>query len=253
MVESVTETLLHKIQRFRVDRRTTWLTVVLLPLLVSLGCWQLERAAEKRNILANVEARQSQSPVVVESVTSESPEQRQYRRVILEGTWLDKTLLLDNQVQHGKVGCHVLSIMALRSGGYVLVNRGWMPVPSDRRTLPSVSVPVGEESVGELYLGEHWLEDKPVYAEDGWPKRVQRIHLPGLARELGVDLLPYVIRLSAGAPGALSVEWAPVNTLPEKHVAYAIQWFAMAIALVVFYVFLGLRDEPALTVEERTE
>ena len=33
--------------------------------------------------------------------------------------------------------------------------------------------------------------------------------------------------------------------LPEKHVAYAIQWFAMAIALVVFYILLGLRGNNA--------
>lgn len=238
-VESVAETSSYKKWRFKTDWRSTLLTALLLPLLVSLGFWQLSRAEEKRGILETVAQRQAMAPVLAETLDALSPAQRQYRQVILNGAWLDQSFLLDNQVQHGHVGYQVLSVVALPSGGHVLVNRGWIPMSADRR-VPTVLPPVSEHHAqGELYLGDGWLKDESLYAEPGWPKRIQRIHLPALSRELGVTLSPYLIRLSADSPGALSVEWPAVNVQPEKHIGYAVQWFAMAFALVIFYLFLG--------------
>ena len=37
-------------------------------------------------------------------------------------------------------------------------------------------------------------------------------------------------------PGALAVDWQVVNVSPEKHGAYAVQWFTMAAVLLMFYV-----------------
>ena len=63
---------------------------------------------------------------------------------------------------------------------------------------------------------------------------------------LGRPLFPYSVRLDAGQPGALRVDWEPINTQPEKHTGYAVQWFAMAIALVLFWVYSSLKRDPAV-------
>jgi surfeit locus 1 family protein len=89
-----------------------------------------------------------------------------------------------------------------------------------------------------------------IYPETGWPRRIQRLHLPMLSREINTSLLPFMIRLQKESPSALVIDWPVINMLPEKHQAYAIQWFAMAIALVVFYIVLGVRGnnpEPVIS------
>ena len=60
-----------------------------------------------------------------------------------------------------------------------------------------------------------------------------------LAAELGGEaaLFPYPIRIDAGEPGALVVEWKVVNSGPEKHIGYAVQWFAMSAVLAILYIF----------------
>jgi cytochrome oxidase assembly protein ShyY1 len=47
---------------------------------------------------------------------------------------------------------------------------------------------------------------------------------------------PYPVNIDAGEPGALAVNWQAVNVSPEKHRAYAVQWFTMALVLLVFFV-----------------
>jgi surfeit locus 1 family protein len=58
-----------------------------------------------------------------------------------------------------------------------------------------------------------------------------------------VDVLPVILRLREGSPSALVTQWPVVNIAPEKNIAYAIQWFAMSVALVLFYLFLSFRRE----------
>ncbi len=59
---------------------------------------------------------------------------------------------------------------------------------------------------------------------------------PVLAPLQGGKLFPFPIRIDAGEPGALAVNWQVVNMSPQMHQGYAVQWFAMAAVLLVFYV-----------------
>jgi len=230
-------------QNFLPGWRTTILTLVLLPLMVSLGFWQLDRAEEKRHIQKAVEGQQSRPPLRLEQVDAFELSQLHYRKVRISGRWQPEVFLLDNQVQNAKVGYHVISLFKLDNGSFVLVNRGWMPMNPDRNQLPEIPMIADGEATGDIYVNEDLIKDAPIYAESGWPRRVQRLHLPGLSRELGMSILPLVIRLQQDSPGALQVQWSPINMLPEKHEAYAIQWFAMSVALIVFYLFLGFRKD----------
>jgi cytochrome oxidase assembly protein ShyY1 len=82
-------------------------------------------------------------------------------------------------------------------------------------------------------LGEQALEG-------GWPLRLQALEMeklvPAVAAETGADVFPYPVRIDAGATGALSVDWQVINVSPAKHQGYAVQWFAMAAVLAVFFV-----------------
>jgi cytochrome oxidase assembly protein ShyY1 len=94
--------------------------------------------------------------------------------------------------------------------------------------------------------GSIWREtglrfgDRASEFEGAWPLRVT--HLVPDALALRIDgLVPVEIRLEPGAPGAADAHFPMPQFAPEKHYAYAVQWFLLALALVALYVHYGFR------------
>ncbi|MHA7816436.1 MAG: SURF1 family protein [Pseudohaliea sp.] len=225
--------------------RTTLLVALLLPALIGLGCWQLDREREKRALLERFEVRQAADPVPVNSVlAARAPAALAYLPVRLRGRYLaDRYLLLDNRVQGGRFGYEVVSLFARKDGGYALINRGWVAGDPARRSLPEPASPTGMVAVtGQLYVPPDppYLLGEQSRAVDDWPRVVQALEMAPLAEALAADLgapvFPWSVRLDADAPGALAVDWPVVNVSPAKHRGYAVQWFTMAAVLGLFFV-----------------
>ena len=242
-------------RHFHLEWRTALLAAILLPVMTSLGFWQLHRAEENRELIQMAEQRRQQQPVALSQLPLAQLEQDiargnlahwQLQQVSLRGKWLDKVFLLENQMHEGRNGYYVIGVMQFENSRYALVNRGWIMAPALRSELPLVPaiVPAAVEQ-GEIYVTPNVLRDEPVFAESGWPRRIGRLNVPGLARELDMTVLPVIVRLRDGSPSALTAQWPVVNITPEKNIAYAIQWFAMSIALVLFYLALSFRRETA--------
>lgn len=230
--------------RCNLEWRTTLFTLLLLPLLVGLGCWQLQRAEEKALLLAAWEERQSQPPVPLGQLWDGNAESLAYLPVKVSGVFIeDKYFLLDNRIQGGRFGYEVLGILQLDGGtGLVLVNRGWLPADPARLELPIVPVAGGRiELTGHVYVapGAPYLLAEQQLGS-GWPKLLQAVEmekLGGLLEKIGGGrVFPYTIRIDGGQPGALTADWQVVNVSPEKHGAYAAQWFTMAAVLLIFFV-----------------
>ncbi|HQQ74251.1 MAG TPA: SURF1 family protein [Pseudomonadales bacterium] len=227
-------------RQFRFEWRTALLAAALLPIMVNLGFWQLRRADENRELMRVAEQQRQRSPIAFAQAPFVSLQQ-----VTIRGRWSDRFFLLENQMHEGRNGYHVIGVIALEDGRNVLVNRGWIAAPTLRSELP-VAPPVPEIAVerGEIYISPYLLQNnESVFAENGWPRRIGKLHIPGLVHELGFEVLPMVVRLREGSPSALTVQWPVVNISPEKNIAYAIQWFAMSVALIVFYLALSFRRE----------
>jgi surfeit locus 1 family protein len=218
-----------------------------MPLLVALGVWQLHRADEKRAIQQEVAKSQAQPAVPLSALIQMQSSPKRYRKAFVSGQWESQVFLLDNQMENGRVGYQVVGVFKLENGSRLLVNRGWMAMDLDRAHLPDVPLAESDKEIGEIYWTDELLKDELIYAEVGWPRRIQRLHLPALSKESNTALLPFMLRLDKESPSALTVNWPAINMLPEKHQAYAIQWFAMAIALLVFYLVLGLRGNATQT------
>lgn len=241
-------------EKFSVAPRINWtvlcLGLVFLAILLRLGFWQLERADEKHQLLSHIEQQQSLPAVDLESTIHDLEntggglvEDLKYRQVTVRGQFdAERYWLLDNQVQQGVVGYHVIGLFVSERGLRMLVNRGWIAAPQYRERLPAVSFPAGVQTLnGRLVLPS----DNPLMISapakdqtvDTWPKRIQKVVIAEAEQTLGQALLPALVQLTADDPAALLMEWRDINVSVSKHRGYAVQWFAMAAALVVALVF----------------
>lgn len=209
---------------------------LMMPLLISLGYWQLDRADEKRLILAEFVGNQQSAPVALAEL--KGAKNLQYRAVQLRGK-LDATrrLLLDNRVRNGRPGYEVFEVLTPVTGSQkILVNRGWVQASLDRNQLPEVAPVSGEVRLsGSLYRrlkGGLQLDDG-IGVVSSWPARVGWVSAVRAEELYGDEFFAYQLRLESDSPGALQTGWPTVAVQPEKHTAYAVQWFVMALVLLI--------------------
>lgn len=224
---------------FRPGLAPTLVVLALLPVLLGLGFWQLSRAEEKRQLLTAAEARRIAPPVTVEQLAA-SPDPA-YLRVRLHGHFdADHSLLLDSRIRDGKAGVELLQPFQAGSGQWLLVNRGWLPWP-DRRVAPVFQTPEGEqELIAWAYVPPGAAFELKHLEAAGWPQLVNQVDAAALWQHLRRSGLPLELRLEQGL-AAYRSDWPVVAMGADKHIGYAVQWFALAAALLGLFIYYGLR------------
>ncbi len=209
------------------------------------GFWQLGRASEKRDLEVRF-ASGSAAGTLQQLVTNEAAPGFRYRLVRLTGRYdPEHQLLLDNISHQRQPGYQVLTPFTT-AGGTVLVNRGWVPADGDRRILPDIRVGGGtREVVGRI----EWLPrpgiDLPAAAPPAdapWPRRLLFPTGQQASAQLGIPLRDYQLLLDPGAADGYVREWKPGGMGAATHMAYAVQWFGLALTAVVIYLVLVSRN-----------
>lgn len=224
--------------------------LVVLPLvsmLLGLGAWQLDRAGEKASILASYRER-SQGPARPIGPGSDGLEQLRFRHVELSGQFLPgRQFLLDNQIRNGRVGYQVLTPMRVTGrDDLVLVDRGWVPQGPTRAELPDVIVSDGQRRItGVLYVpfGEGLRLGEMDEGQLSWPRLIQYVDFGLIEKRLMHAVAPFTVRLDPTASDGYLREWPVVAVSPERHLAYAIQWFGLALVLAIGFVIVNLKRE----------
>jgi cytochrome oxidase assembly protein ShyY1 len=225
--------------------------LIALAAAVSLGRWQLSRAAQKEALQAEIEAQKTLPPIDQQDFLALDPAtSAMHRPVRLYGLWLaPHTVYLDNRQMHGLPGFYVLTPFAVEgSNQTVLVQRGWVQRNfTDRTQLAPVETPKGlVELVARIapspaHLLELGKESPPPAAASGSSPIRQNLDLEAFRAETGLPLRTDVSLLQTGpASEGLQRDW-PVPALGiEKHYGYAFQWFGLAALVVILYVWFQL-------------
>ena len=216
-------------------------TIVGIGITVALGTWQLNRAQEKRELKARLDARSAQPPVRVPAAEVAVGEV-ELRRVEARGVFEPRhTIYLDNRIHHGVPGYQVVTPLRIEgSERYVLVNRGWIAAGANRARAPDVPTPAGLVTVTGTAIvpGKRILElsesviDGPVWQN----LTIERYRG---ARPLAIQ--PFVILLETALEDGLTREWPAPDVGIDKHYGYAFQWFALAATLLIFYAVTRYR------------
>lgn len=226
------------IKTFRPGWVPTLVVLALLALLIGLGVWQWGRGVDKRELLAVYTARSEALPLT--AVALQAVADPAFRAVRLRGHFdADHSVLLDNSVRDGSAGVELLQPFEDQvSGLWWLVNRGWLPWP-DRRTPPVFSTPRQTLEVeATVYVPGATFQLHADPAGGDWPRLLTAVSAAALWPALGREGYGFEVRMRDG-PGAYRLGWPAVAMGPEKHFGYAVQWFAMAAALTLLYLYFG--------------
>lgn len=219
-------------------------TLLIFLLLIKLGVWQINRASEKELRLTRIAQLTTQAPMNIAEVLDLSLSFKNINDLPVTVSGLfnnEKIFLLDNQVSDGRLGYRVLQVLEGQSKAQyfaVLVNLGWVQGSIDRSQLPIVATVTAEQT----FEARTRLVEKGIvllaqdYSEVEWPFRVQHIDLKEFSTVLGVTLLPFVLHVDEAEAVGFKKKWQPIVMPPEKHRAYAFQWFSLAVAWLILMV-----------------
>jgi surfeit locus 1 family protein len=232
-------------RRFAPSLTGTLLLLVGMASVVHLGIWQLNRAAEKRAILDQITV----GAATVRPLASFKDELPRYQTVTATGRYdAAHQILLDNMPsQRGMPGYRVLTPFELHGGGWILVDRGWLPSGRTRANLPVVEVATDARAI----VGR--LDDLPRpglrlqagrSGGNGWPRVMNFPERADIERELGRPIAARIIRLDPGQSDGFERMLAMRPDFgPGRHIAYAVQWFALGLTMLIIYVLVNLRPK----------
>lgn len=223
------------------------LALVAMALFAGLGSWQLDRRLEKQAMLDAAQRVLAERKPQSLSAAADIQRARDYDWAAGAGRFVDApAVLLDNQQRGGRVGVRIYRLFQPDgSGAPLLVDLGWMPLPGDR-TLPDLSRPEGSQRLEGLLAPP----PSPGIADAGAaPQRNGTLLVTGLdAGQLRTalsqaQLAQRVLRLDPGLPigYARDLDILPNTLPPQKHLGYAVQWFALALAVLVTALLLTFR------------
>ena len=261
--------------------------LLVVALTARLGFWQLDRARQKLDLQARIQARADLPPLPAADLARDAATAalQHYRRITLRGHWLaDRTVYLDNRQMTARQGFFVVTPLQLPDGDTVLVQRGWVPRDfDDRARLHTLPTPAGEVLLtGRIAPPPSKL--LTLAGADSGPIR-QNLVVDEFASETGLRLRPLSVQQTVAArraplpapplaepPAATSTEasaapepnltaatpqladdgllrqWPAVAVDVSKHHGYAFQWFALsALTAGLFVWFQLLRPRRAQT------
>lgn len=213
-------------------------------LTIALGQWQTGRAQykdalqERQDALSHAPAlRLGDQLVVVDEAL--------LRRVEVRGEFDPRfTVFVDNKIYKHRPGFHVAT--ALRIAGtqrYVLVNRGWIAGSGDRKP-PAVITPSGEQRIEGIAMayGERFIELSNQVAEGNvW----QNLVLERYRQATKLDLQPILIQQDSALDDGLVRDWPRPDLKRNTHLAYAFQWYALSLAILIYFLVTHVRRSAA--------
>ncbi len=169
----------------------------------------------------------------------------EWREVTVRGRYLaDEQLLVRNRVRNDNPGFEVLVPLRLSGGRVLVVDRGWLPIPSGSGVPRAPAPPAGEVTVvARLQQGEPELPGRTS------PRgQIASVDLHAIARLVGSDTYTgayaAMTREDPAPPSRPLAEPKPVAD-PGPFLSYAIQWIAFAV-LAFVGLFWAYRREKRL-------
>ena len=210
-----------------------------------LGFWQLSRAEQKQTIKDFVTEQQSQQVNLNQGLLQEG---MLYQQASGQGRFLlEQTILIDNQVYQGQVGYHIIAPFQFSdSEQIVLVNVGWVAIGASREIKPEINLPQSALEISGRLQKPHakpplWLDKYELIHQGVW----QFLPIKEFIEHSGLQVKSLILELDPDFRGISGYPrlWREYDDKwINRHKAYALQWFSMAIVFILMCLVLKFRS-----------
>ncbi|PWI43571.1 SURF1 family protein [Streptomyces sp. ICBB 8177] len=248
--------------RFLLTRQWVILTLVglvLMPVMVELGIWQMHRH-ERENADNSLIAHSLAAPSVpVEKLTSPGakvPADDNFRTVTATGHYDPAHQVVvrhRTSADDSTIGFYLVTPLILNDGKAVLVNRGWIASQEDPTSFPTVpATPKGQVTITGRIRPDETTASTSIQDKPGLPPRqIMLINSDKLRGQLSEPLLHGYVEVThtSPAPPAGQPQQVPPPTPGDTdggysppHLAYAWQWWLFVVMVPVGWIILVRRE-----------
>ena len=216
--------------------------IIFVPITISLGFWQLDRAEEKREIIANYDELLTSEPINLNVKTI----YKNWQPITTIGRFKDIVIFEDNAILSGRAGFKIYHLFENGDGSYVFVHRGFIERNMVKNNLPFIDLPKGKQSLeGSVLIKEDnsFVQD----IEESDARIIQEFNIERLINKFPIlkdrYLHPFLFNLDIRDNKKFLAIEKPVNMAASKHIGYAIQWFGLCIALIILTIYAFRRKD----------
>ncbi len=235
--------------------------MVALAILLSLGTWQMQRLKWKNQLIETVSSRINQPAQPLPKLNTGKQfnlDEMIYRVVKARGTFdYKEEVHIFTQVNPGKAeysgtGFWVIAPFYLKSGGVVLVNRGFVPEKFKQQRTRLKSQIAAEQTIEGIIKtsqGTNYFTPDTDYKRNIWFTR----DIKAISEHLELkNAAPFLISLTKGDGVNLLPQPREVKIdLDNKHLGYAITWYGLALTLIGVFVVFSLKSRHENTGQEQ--
>jgi cytochrome oxidase assembly protein ShyY1 len=222
------------------------LALLVIALFTKLGFWQLARMHEKQAMLDAAHAAVQQRRALPLSAAADVGRDHDYDWSAGSGRFASlPPVLLDNQAHDERAGVRAYRVFLPADAAPLLVELGWLPLSGDRR-MPPVPRPDAAMRIAGLLAPppSAGIATTIVQPQADGTLLTIALDLPLLRKTLALPTLaPRVLKLDPAIPlgYARDLDVLPNTLPPERHLGYAVQWFGLALAVLVTALVLTFR------------
>ena len=210
--------------------------IIFVPITISLGFWQIERANEKKVIISNYDKLLVSTPIALQK---EQPLEN-WQPIETVGAYQDLVVYEDNAINSGKAGFKVYHLFQNGDGTFIFVHRGFIERNLIKNNLPRIDTPVGKKNIkGTTLFKQNNTFVKNIEESD--IRIIQEFNTSVLIERFPIlkdrYLHPFLFNLDVRDADKFKPIEKPVNMTATKHIGYAIQWFGLCAALIILTIY----------------
>ena len=210
--------------------------IIFVPITISLGLWQIERANEKKVIISNYDKLLVSTPIALQK---EQPLEN-WQPIETVGAYQDLVIYEDNAINSSKAGFKVYHLFQNGDGTFIFVHRGFIERNLIKNNLPRIDTPDGKKNI----KGTTLFKQKNTFVkniEESDIRIIQEFNTSVLIERFPIlkdrYLHPFLFNLDVRDADKFQPIEKPVNMTATKHIGYAIQWFGLCAALIILTIY----------------
>lgn len=210
--------------------------IIFVPITISLGLWQIERANEKKVIISNYDKLLVSTPIALQK---EQPLEN-WQPIETVGAYQDLVIYEDNAINSGKAGFKVYHLFQNGDGTFIFVHRGFIERNLIKNNLPRIDTPLRKKNIkGTALFKQNNTFVKNIEESD--IRIIQEFNTSVLIERFPIlkdrYLHPFLFNLDVRDADKFQPIEKPVNMTATKHIGYAIQWFGLCAALIILTIY----------------